>query len=138
MSAVLERPVEGGCLCGALRYRLEPGPVNSAYCHCRMCQRASGAPALPWFTVAVDRFAYTAGVPAVYRSSSFAVREFCRRCGSPIVFRIDGETCLDVTNISLDEPNLVPPTYHIWCMSKVAWFETTDDYPRYADRGADV
>ena len=42
---------DGGCLCGAVRYRLEGPPLHADYyCHCRMCQRAAGAPVVAWGT----------------------------------------------------------------------------------------
>ncbi len=130
--------LEGGCLCGAVRYRVEAGEIDSAYCHCRMCQRATGAPAVPWFTVDGSRFSYTSGKPRIYRSSSKAVREFCGTCGTPLVFRPDDDPRVDVTNATLDDTAAVPPRYHIWRMSRISWFETTDSLPRYDDRGADV
>ncbi len=37
-------PITGGCLCGAVRYESEEPPTDSNYCHCRICQRTSGAP----------------------------------------------------------------------------------------------
>ena len=37
-------PLEGGCLCGRVRYRVMAAPLDGAYCHCRMCQKSSGAP----------------------------------------------------------------------------------------------
>jgi hypothetical protein len=49
--------LEGGCLCGALRYQVDPASADSGYCHCRMCQKASGAPAVAWFTVNKQGFA---------------------------------------------------------------------------------
>ena len=79
----IAHPLEGGCLCGALRYRVLPGEADSAYCHCRMCQRAGGSPVLAWFSVEQGRFAYTKGAPRQYRSSPTAIREFCAACGSP-------------------------------------------------------
>jgi hypothetical protein len=42
---------------------------------------------------------------------------------------------LDVTLASLDEPAGVRPTHHIWTASRIAWFETKDDLPRYPERG---
>ena len=59
----------GGCLCGAVRYRITAAPVEALYCHCRMCQRAHGAPVIAWLTVPLDSFAVTAGNPAAYPSS---------------------------------------------------------------------
>ena len=40
----MKLPLEGGCLCGAVRYRIGVEPRNADYCHCRMCRRAGGAP----------------------------------------------------------------------------------------------
>lgn len=45
---------EGGCLCGAVRYRITGEPKSVGYCHCRMCQRAAGAPVVAWATVPAD------------------------------------------------------------------------------------
>jgi hypothetical protein len=41
----------GGCLCGAIRYHIAAPPVEALYCHCRICQRAHGAPVVAWLTV---------------------------------------------------------------------------------------
>jgi hypothetical protein len=135
---VIDSMLEGGCLCGALRYRVLPGEADSAYCHCRMCRRAGGSPALAWFSVPHARFAYIKGTPRRYRSSAAAIREFCEACGSPILFRPDDHPKVDIATATLDDPALVPPAYHIWRMSRLPWFETTDALPRYDDRGPDT
>ena len=44
-------PLEGGCLCGAVRYRISAEPIDAGYCHCRMCQRSTGAPVVSWLTM---------------------------------------------------------------------------------------
>jgi hypothetical protein len=129
--------LEGGCHCGAVRYRIAPGPADSAYCHCRLCQRASGAPAVAWLTVAGDRFTYIKGAPRAYRSSPEALREFCGTCGAPLLFRPDGDPRIDITTATLDDPDAVAPRYHIWRMSRIGWFETTDALPRHDGRGPD-
>ena len=41
-------PITGGCLCGAVRYESTESPVNGGYCHCRMCQKASGGLFTAW------------------------------------------------------------------------------------------
>ena len=43
-------PLEGGCLCGGVRYRISAEPHHASYCHCRMCQRSAGAPVVAWLT----------------------------------------------------------------------------------------
>lgn len=123
---------DGGCLCGAIGYQATREPVNVGYCHCRMCQVSSGAPILPWASFATDSFAYVQGEPVGYRSSPRGQREFCRKCGSQLTFR-DAQTpgVVDVNIGTLSEPAAVSPTYHIWYASRIDWFETTDDLPRY-------
>ncbi|MGH8453612.1 MAG: GFA family protein [Nevskiales bacterium] len=130
--------LEGGCLCGAVRYRVSAQPIDAGYCHCRLCQRSSGAPVLAWLTVPVHGFSYTKDRVAIFHSSSHSQREFCGTCGTQIAFRRSSSPkAVDVTLASLDDQSLVAPQYHIWRQSKVAWFETTDSLPRYEDSGPD-
>jgi len=128
----------GGCLCGAIRYELDGALIDAGYCHCRMCQRASGAPVVAWATFPIECFRYTAQAPAINHSSAQYQREFCSQCGTPLVFRRrTGATMLDITLASLDNPPAITPQYHIWCMSQLKWFETADSLPRHAESGPD-
>ena len=54
---------EGGCLCGAVRYRVSGSPYHQTHCHCTLCRRASGAPFVTWFSVAREGFLVTQGKP---------------------------------------------------------------------------
>jgi hypothetical protein len=125
--------LKGGCLCGAVRYRISGAPRSADYCHCRMCRRAAGAPVVARLTVANDFFNWMSGTPAVYRSSPDAERFFCRKCGTQLALR-DEPDFLDVTLASLDDPEAVRPTYHIWTTSRIGWFDIADDLPRYPER----
>ena len=130
--------LRGACLCGALEYRLTLPRIDAGYCHCRICQRSSGAPVLAWLTVPVAGFAYTKGRPVEFASSVHSHREFCGRCGTQIAFRrSSAPRTLDVTVASLEDPSAVAPEYHIWHRSRIAWFETADDLPRHEDAGPD-
>ena len=124
----------GGCLCAALRYRSSVKPVEVGYCHCRMCQKLSGATVLPWASFATNAFSYTEGHPKIYSSSAHGQREFCADCGSQIAFRpTDNGATLEINVGTLDDPDAVTPQYHIWCASQVSWFDTADDLPRYPE-----
>jgi hypothetical protein len=125
-------PQDGGCLCGAVRYRISAEPRSVDYCHCSMCRRAAGAPVVARITVPNAAFAWTAAGPAVYRSSAEGERLHCPTCGTQLTLR-DEPDCLDVTLASLDDPEAVQPSYHIWTMSRIAWFDTADDLPRYRE-----
>ena len=102
---------QGGCLCGAIRYEIRDGaaPVHHALCHCRDCQRASGAPANSWSLFAKDDVTVT-GEPASYRSSEHAVRQFCRTCGTSLFYLNDqifpGQ--IDIQSATLDHPDAFP------------------------------
>ncbi len=126
---------EGGCLCGALRYRVDAEPLDAGYCHCSLCRRSTGAPVLAWASIPVASFAYTKGRPAIYLSSSWGQREFCASCGAQICYRDQGaaETAATVEiNLGcLDAPASSPPRHHIFTGDRIPWFETTDDLPRY-------
>ncbi|WP_375056742.1 GFA family protein [Zobellella sp. DQSA1] len=130
--------LEGGCLCGRLRYRITQAPIDAGFCHCRLCQRASGAPVLAWLTVAISGFDYRRGTPAAFDSSPHSQREFCPHCGTQLAFRRrQHATTVDVTLASLDHPARLAPQYHIWRQSRIDWFETADALPRYENAGPD-
>ncbi len=128
---------QGGCLCGAIRYTAGD-LIDAGYCHCRICQRSSGAPVLAWVSFPLESFAYPNGPPSIYRSSAHGHREFCGDCGTQIAFRDQKTaTVVDVNIASLDDPASVAPQYHIWTGSRIAWFETTDELPRHEAGGPD-
>jgi hypothetical protein len=127
---------EGGCLCGAIRFASSVAPTWSGYCHCRLCQRSSGSPVLAWASFPLTAFAYLAGKPSIFHSSSHGQREFCGHCGSQLAFRENaGATSIYVNIATLDRPEAVEPRCHIWSQSRIRWFETTDALPRYDDEG---
>jgi hypothetical protein len=130
---LLGSDAEGGCLCGAIRYAVTAGDIpESGYCHCRTCQKQSGAPVVAWFAVPPQRFRYVGGAPSLYRASSHATREFCGACGTYLVFREDDpDATISINTASLDEPALVPPSFHIYVDSRIGWFDAADDLPRY-------
>jgi len=124
---------EGGCLCGALRFRAAVRPIDTGYCHCTLCQRSTGAPVLAWASFPVDAFAYTAGRATRYASSSWGHREFCKRCGTQICFReTDGATTVEVNLGCMDDASAFSPEYHIHVDDRIPWFDTNDDLPRHA------
>ncbi|MBS0376750.1 MAG: GFA family protein [Proteobacteria bacterium] len=123
----------GGCACGALRFRASAPPIDAGYCHCRLCQRTTGAPVLAYASFPVGAFAYTTGKPARYASSDRGHREFCDRCGTQIAFRArPAPATVDVNVGALDEPARVPPRRHLWTASAIPWLNLADDLPRHA------
>ena len=123
---------EGGCLCGAVRYRATARPLRGVICHCSFCRRHSGAPALAFVHFPAGAFAWLAAEPTWYRSSRYAERGFCPACGSTVAMR--EEVLRERVQIcvgSLDDPNKVRIDDHVWTSERVAWFEIKDDLPRF-------
>ena len=73
--------IEGGCLCGACRYETDAVPINVRACHCRICQKATGAPFYARVMVPLDAVRL-AGPIGWYHSSDEVRRGFCTRCGA--------------------------------------------------------
>lgn len=122
----------GGCLCGAIRYRLDSAPFDAGWCHCRTCQLNSGSPAMAFATVPVEDYRVERGDMITVRSSDFGHRSFCRDCGTPLFMRVDHQPeTIDFTIATLDQPDAVEPGYRIFYASHIAWAAAADDLPRY-------
>jgi hypothetical protein len=124
--------LDGGCLCGGLRYRVEALAGDVAdYCHCGQCRKASGAPVVAWIQVPPERFVVTRGVAKAFRSSDRATRWSCRQCGGQVYMTDDEGRSVGITLGSLDEPSSITPTVHGWVSEKVKWLQIADTLPRY-------
>lgn len=123
----------GGCACGAVRYALRATPYDTGWCHCRLCQRSSGAPAVVFTTIGVADFSISQGAPATWRSTRFGERGFCAACGSLLTIRVDFQPdTIDVAAATLDRPELVTPGFHIFCTDAIGWAPLDDGLPRHA------
>lgn len=124
---------KGGCLCGAVRYRISGPPLRGRICHCGVCRRISGAPFLTWAVLASGQHRWTSGEPTSFRSSQRVIRQFCQACGSPLSFRFDdavSDQIFGVTVGSLDQPEAFPATRHNWTSRRLPWITCTDGLPR--------
>ncbi len=122
----------GGCLCGAVRYAANE-LTGAGYCHCRMCQKASGAPVVAWCGAPIGAFSWTKGKPKEYRSSLKSIRVFCPDCGAQLGFRrAEAPTEMELNLATLDHPEAVAPRYHIYAASQLPWLHIVDNLPRYA------
>ena len=123
----------GGCLCGAVRYRLTSKPFDAGWCHCRMCQLNSGSPAMVFATVPAENYLTDSGADLIgrFRSSEKAERWFCGRCGTPLLFRELAGATHEVSVATLDEPEAVMPTFHIYYSSRIPWADAADALPQF-------
>src|SRR6185369_3495947 len=77
---------DGGCLCGAVRFRVSGPPLALSRCHCRSCRLATGSAGVAWAIFKRTGFALLQGDLVRYRSSPHAVRTFCGICGTSVSY----------------------------------------------------
>jgi hypothetical protein len=122
---------EGGCLCGAVRYRVGGDPVATTLCHCRSCRRASGGTNVAWAVFDSQAFDWLGAEPAAYSSSPGIEWLHCQRCGSLVGYRrASRPDHVDITTGTLDDPDLLPPAVEIWLDNKIGWETLNPDLPR--------
>ena len=136
-------PISGGCLCGAVRYTVTEPPYDAHYCHCRTCQKASGAPVVAGAFVTRDAFVFTHGKPTIFKSSPIVERGFCGTCGTYLLYRPiipEWSNWIILTIASLDHPENMPPQRHYGIESQIPWLNIHDGLPRerYEDNFIDI
>ncbi len=135
----------GGCQCGAVRYSANIEGFDAYYCHCRMCQRASGGVAIAFKGIAPGDMTWESE-PDWYHSSAIARRAFCAKCGTPMAFQYVDAEKLDLMIGSFDDPSQFFPTAHFGAESILeAWIDThalrrdrADEYAPLVKRWSDA
>jgi hypothetical protein len=128
--------VQGGCLCGAVRFALSAPPMNASYCHCTRCQRRTGTAASPNGRVAPGAFRVVRGEDRL-RSwkppDDGAEKFFCGDCGSAMFSRTSAGR-VGVRFGVLDGDPGVRPSAHGFTAYAVSWEELPDDgLPRHPE-----
>lgn len=122
--------MEGGCLCGAVRYRIEGEPQAALVCHCTHCQKQSGSAFSTIIGVAQDAISIegeTRSYGDAGESGKAVERIFCGTCGSPLVSKVEvSPGMVWVKAGTLDDPDAFSPAMHIWTRSKQCWVQTGD------------
>lgn len=131
-----ETQLQGGCSCGAVRYACDGEPVLTAHCHCRDCQRSSGAAMATVFAVPKAAFHQLQGQTATYAytgdSGQPVVRHFCPNCGAPLFTDVTVAPELQfIRAASLDDPAQVTPSMHVYCDSALPWNQPQDSLPHF-------
>jgi hypothetical protein len=128
-----DAPLTGSCACGTVAFEISAPFESSNYCHCKRCQRRSGA---MW---SVNAAVPAAGVTIVRGRDALRswqppdqgwAKVFCGECGGHVYS--DGGDMLGIRLGALDGDPGIRPQYHQWLESSPAWYEIPDDgLPRY-------
>jgi hypothetical protein len=117
---------EGGCLCGAVRYRVMNQPVRASICHCRNCQRRTGS------AFGIGAYFKEADVDMRGELSTYEYRsdesgrwlrmQFCPACGNTVTWTAEALAGVRaIAGGSLDDPNWLKIDRHGWTRSKQKW-----------------
>ncbi|MEN0652332.1 MULTISPECIES: GFA family protein [Hyphobacterium] len=112
---------EGGCGCGAVRYRAVGDPKFVANCHCASCRHHTGAAFSTWAGFRDDQVEWT-GDRSLHESSPGVRRGFCAKCGTPLSYQGEkwpGETHLTLG--SLDDPAALTPKGDAFAAEALDW-----------------
>lgn len=122
--------VEGGCLCGAIRLRIEGALPAPDACHCSQCRKQSGH---FWASTDIEAEALTieGGENVTWYASSEKVRRgFCRVCGSFLFWDPIGRPGIAVAMGALDAPTGTTLAKHIFTADKGDYYEIPDGLPQ--------
>lgn len=124
-------PATGGCLCGKVRYALQAFSTDVGDCHCRDCQKQSGAPYVTWMTIDRRLFILRKGKLKSVRHAQ-RVRCFAPCCGTPLLFQDSPRAPrVDVPVATLDNPPPVHPLGAIWCEDHLPWVPMNPRIPAH-------
>ncbi len=133
---------EGGCQCGAVRYRVTMERPIAYACHCRECQKQSASAFGLSVPVQTEHFEIT-GAMKVYRRSTdlggTTACWFCQACGTRLYHQSVGESdSVTIKGGSLDRADLLDPIAHIWIKSKQPWVILPPGIPSHQTQPDDL
>ena len=126
---------QGGCTCGAVRYRLSSEPLFVHCCHCLNCQRQTGSAFVINLLIEAERVEILAAAPQpveVPRDDGNVQQIFrCPRCQVAVFSEYSGPGVWFVRAGTLDDPTQIAPDVHIYTRSKVGWVTLPEGTPAF-------
>jgi hypothetical protein len=129
--------LEGGCLCGGVRYEIGGKVESAANCHCSMCRKQTGSAFFSAVPVATKNLRWSKGQDLItrYDSSPGGVRLFCKKCGSTLGGG-SSDPKADTFYLAmgtLDGDPGIKPSVHVYVGSKAPWYDITDKLPQFEE-----
>lgn len=127
--------LHGGCACGAIRYEASAAPATMLNCHCRHCQRSTGAGHAALVVFSADCVTLK-GEPRYHTSTGISGNEvhrgFCPECGNPTTIKLAGMPgILGVHAATLDDPSRFQPAIDLFTASAQTWDQMHPDLPKH-------
>lgn len=130
-------PLDGGCRCGAVRFRLEAAPIITHSCHCRFCQKVSGAPFRTNAMIETEHLTILAGAPQPFHGRDCMKTLRCPSCEITLWCHHPhlGDVIALVGVGTLDEGERLAPEAHYFVRSKHPWITLPPDVPAFETLG---
>jgi hypothetical protein len=118
---------EGGCLCGAVRYRVTDEPYLAGVCHCTLCKRRTGSAfgVAAYFDASAVQIKSGALKTYEYRSDEnnrWLKLEFCLTCGTTVSWTAElFPSARGIAVGTFDDPTWIKPAAHFWTRSAMHW-----------------
>jgi len=131
------KTLEGGCGCGAVRYRLNDEPYIVHNCHCSLCQRQTGTGSAVNAFIETDRLEHLSGDLSEHKfttgSGGTQIVVRCANCGTPLWSHYPrlGRRVAGVRVGTLDDPSATPPDVAIFVADKPGWAPLPEGVPRF-------
>lgn len=128
---------EGGCGCGAVRYRVQGEPMMVHNCHCRLCQQQTGSTSVVNAFFEADRLTLLRGELTEHELEGGSGRPHticrCSQCGTALwsYYGRLGRLSLGVRAGTLDDPDSVTPDVVIFTESKMPWVALPEGIPAF-------
>jgi hypothetical protein len=132
---MLQTPVTGSCLCGAIKYQVDKIEADMAHCHCSMCRKFHGAAYSTFGEALRDNFHWLQGEALLmsYTADNGSVRQFCKKCGSSMTFlaSLKSTQVLEFSLGTMDQDIDQFPDAHVYVENKANWSDINDSLLHY-------
>ncbi len=130
----IDPSLDGGCTCGQVRYRMSSEPLFVHCCHCRWCQRESGASFALNALIEAERVQLLQGAVEIVETPSYSGRgqriSRCPACRIALWSNYGGGDAVRFVRVgTLDDPDRLPPDIHIYTASRQPWVQLSRDVP---------
>ncbi|KAK2766721.1 hypothetical protein FQN54_006035 [Arachnomyces sp. PD_36] len=130
-------PLEGGCNCGSVRYRIVAEPMTVHCCHCTYCQRETGTAFTTHIAIEPENVTLLGEEPVAFKLAAASglpqERFLCGKCGVNVWSHYGsyGPTLITLKVGTLDHPEFAPPRFHIYTSTKQPWVTLPKDLPEF-------
>ena len=128
--------INGGCLCGDVRYSASGNPAVTSICYCGHCQKQTGSAFVEVVAVPNESFSVQGKLQTftiVADSGRKKNNKFCPRCGSVVLIEAEGFPGMAlIMGGTLDDPSWLNPTMALFCDSAQPWIATDHDMKRFS------